>query len=401
MRPFGLTLVLLGAASAVAQPAEREPAPPPRIQSAGGITVIRGSTSQTPPPRTDGAAAAQKDAAETKPETAKAPRVVRSSGSSLDANGRQRQGSVTETVQRDNGASARTLTLRNLNGRSVPYITEKEKRVGAPGGAGATERRIQRYDDGGRPSQQELIRTEERKLPGGGVEVTETLYREDLNGRMRMVERTVATTTEKGPVKTISKQTEKPSISGGFEPVLREESVETRQGEGQATMRTVRSARLGGGLEVVSREESTMSKQGSVATTETKVFERQPVSGELALSKRSVGRLEEAADGTVVERVETYGFQLAGGATNVNVTRPALQQVLERRQVVEADGSVREKILVRGLDGANSGRMGAPTVTETVTKPTADGAEVRTEVYEQSVNGRLRPAQVTVERIEK
>ncbi|MBI1357093.1 MAG: hypothetical protein GC160_22355 [Acidobacteria bacterium] len=408
MRLPGLIVVFVATAAAAGQQSNQEapaPPPPPRVQRSGGVTVIRGSTTQVPRPPAEKAEATAGEASgsDAKPAPApKPPRNVQSSGTSLDSNGRQRQGLMADSVSRTDGTTAHTRTLQSINGRTVPYITEKETKLPTTGGGPAvSEKRIQRYDPNGRPSQQELVRTEERKLPGGAVERVETVYREDLNGKMQAVEKTISTTSEKGSVKTTTKQTEKPSINGRFEPFLREESTERKISDTQATVETVRKAGLGGGLEVVAREESTMTKDGDVATTETKRYERQPMSGDMALASRSVGRLEERSDGSVVEKVETYGYKTAGGAINLNATRPTLQEVTERRQTTDADGTVHEKITTRGLDNANTTQLGPPTIKEAVTKPTADGAEVRTEVYEQSVNGRMRPTQVSVQKIEK
>ena len=119
------------------------------------------------------------------------------------------------------------------------------------------------------------------------------------------------------------------------------------------------------------------------------------------LATRSVGTLEESPDGSSVERVETYGYRTAGGAININATRPALQEVLERRTTVQPDGTVRERLAVKGLSPSTPGEMAAPVVTETVTKPTAGGQQVRTDIYEQGVNGRMRATQSTVQQIEK
>ena len=384
----------------------KAPAPPPRISRSGGVVTIRGTTSQTPNPASEPTAKTEPAEEAPKKEAAKAdapkpPRRVRSANLSVDAYGRPRRDAGSTVVQRDGDNSSSTLTIQNSNGRRVPYITEDTKQISASARKKVSERRTQRYDTRGRPSRQDLVRIEERKLPNGAVQRTETLYSENMNGRMEMVERSVEVVEENGPVTKTTKKTEKPSINGRLETILREESTERKEGESKATRETVKSANFGGRMQVVAREESVMTKSGDIAKTETRVFERQPASGEIELSSRSVGTLEERPDGTSVERVETYGFRMAGGAINVNTSRPTLQEVVERRTTVQADGAVRERVSVRGLSAAAPGEMGPPKITETVTKPTADGEQVRTDHYEQGVNGRMRPTQSTVQQIEK
>ena len=62
---------------------------------------------------------------------------------------------------------------------------------------------------------------------------------------------------------------------------------------------------------------------------------------------------------------------------------------------------MRERSSVRSRDVAESSKFAAAQVSEKVTRPSADGETVRTETYERSVNGRMRPAGVTVEEVKK
>jgi hypothetical protein len=395
---LALTIALLTLPALAAAEQEQQPAPPPRISSSGGVVTIRGTTSQTPRPAQE----PEKPASEAEPadaEAPKAPRRVRSSAYEIDPGGRRRSvGS--QVVERSNGVSG-AETVPGPGGRRLPYLQTRTKTISSSGGKEVSERRVQLYDPSGKPSGQEMIRIEERQLPGGGVERSETLYRQNVSGRMEAVERTREVTHEKGSVTTVMKEVEKPDVSGRFEKLTREETTERKLSDSQSTRETVLSGNVGGRLEVVAREESTMTKAGAVATTETRVYERQPMSGSMALSSRSVGTLEERPDGSSVERVETYGLRAADGTTNVNATRPVLQQVVERQTTVAADGSVRERETVQGLSSVTPGRIAEISVTESVSKPTGSGEQVRTDVYERGVNGRLRPTRSTVEEIEK
>lgn len=385
---------------------EPPPPPPPRITRSGGVITIRGRTSQIPAPASESqpsdAPQAEKAAEESQPaQAAQPPRRVSTSTMTLDANGRQRRSDAASVVERTNGDAAGALTIQSPNGRRVPYLTEKTTQLSATPTKKVSRRTIQRYDTAGRPSSQDVVRIEERKLPNGAVERIETSYSQDLNGRLEPVERTIEVVHEKGDVTTTTKQTEKPAINGRFETILQEEKIERKLSETSASSEVVRKASFAGKLQEVEREESSMTKKGAVSETETKVFAREAVSGDIKLASRSVGTLEERPDGGSVERVETYGFRTGGGARNINTSRPTLQEVTEVRTTVQADGTVRERVSVKGLRPADPTEMGPPTVIETVTKPTPDGEQVRTDVYEQGVNGRLRATQSIVQQIEK
>ncbi len=347
-----VSVCLLWAAPQEKEAAAEEPAPlpPPRITRSNGVVTIRGTTSQAPRPEPkaeeapagEGAEAPEAKPEQKEPEPPKPPRRVSSSSSQLDANGRQRSSGRQVVVERKDGVTSTTDTIRNSNGRRVPYITEQKREIssGAGGGPKVTEQRTQRYDTAGRPSQQELVRTEERKLPGGAVERTEVVYRENLNGRMEAVERTVEVVKESGAVTTTTKRVEKPSVNGRFEAVLREESTERREGENKATLEKVKSASFGGRMQVVEREQSTMTKTGAVAKTETEVYERQPGSGQIELSSRSGGTLEERADGLLIPpRPGSYMQAFPGSSVEQMWQRHIEAEVYlrDRRGYVPAD----------------------------------------------------------------
>jgi len=381
------------------------------VTTTGGVTIIRGSSSKPKPAEpaaSDAGSAEQGEEGEAKAEggqtEVKRPeRVTRSSRTfQYDASGRRRAVRESTASEKEGKEGAAVTTYENSNGRRVPYIREKETVVSKGKAAETREKRTQLYDTAGNPTQQELVRTEERRLADGTVVTTSTTYRSDLNGRMQPVEREVERVKEKGAVTTTSKTVERPTVNGSFGAIKREESTERKQGDSASTIETVRSIGDGSGrLQVAEREQTTMKKQGSTSTTETEVFARNVATGEMGLSERTVGVLQERADGSSSEKIETYGFRLQGGGTNLNAQRMQLQEVVERRTTKTATGETRERTSVRVRDVANPSEFAPAKVTQKVSTPSGDGETVRTNIYEQSVNGRMRPAGVVVEEVKK
>jgi hypothetical protein len=131
------------------------------------------------------------------------------------------------------------------------------------------------------------------------------------------------------------------------------------------------------------------------------VYERNAATNQLGLTARKVGRLTENADGSQTEKVETYGFKTGSGATNLNATRPELQEVMDRHTTVGASGEVHETTRVQQRGVADTSRLTTGPTTEVVVRPTDDGQSRRTEVFEQGVNGRRNVTRVVVEKIDK
>jgi hypothetical protein len=291
--------------------------------------------------------------------------------------------------------------VKSINGRTVPYLTEDERVVSTSKDLKVTERVRQRYDATGRPAGQDSERIEERKLPDGTVETTTTVYTADLNGRMQPAERRIVRMKETGGETRTLTTTQATSASGGFRTIVEEESIERREGEHAGTVETTKKTLQGGsGLQVTSREQTAMRVENGVAVTETQTFERSPATADMELSIRTVGKLTERPDGSSTETVETYGFD-AGSGRNVNATRMELQSLQSSQTTVSSDGTVSEKISYKERSAVNPREFAAETLTQKVSKPTADGESVRTDVYEKGVNGRMTATESLIEKIEK
>lgn len=365
------------------------------------VQIIRGSSRPAEPPPAEAPAAETAPAGEEAQPAAnprerrQQERVVYQSG------GQSRPVPVTEQRAVNGDTKSLALRVKSINGRTVPYLTENERIVSDSGGLKVTERNRQRYDANGHPAGRDTERVEERRLPDGTVETTTTVYTADLNGRMQPAERRIVRMKKAGGETRTLTTTQTTGSSGAFQTIIEEESVERREGEHAGTIETTtKTLRGSSGLEVTSREATSMRMENGVAVTETQTFERSPATAQMELSKRTVGRLTERPDGSGSETVETYGFD-AGFGRNLNATGMVLQSVQSSQTTVSSDGTVNEKVSYKERSAANPREFTAETLTQKVSKPTADGESVRTDVYERGVNGRMTATESVIERIEK
>ena len=404
--PLALMLLLAFCAAALpAQDPSPEKVPPSVTKTSTGITIVRGGTTRAPsaPGEAPVAEEATEEAAdgEAQPTAAEEPKgrqvSTRLLGVDADPLG------VAPTVEQErteDGGSRRVTKTTSVNGREVVAVRETEEISEAAGGVKVRENRVQRYGPDGRPTGQEVVRSEERTLPDGTVETTSVRYEQDLNGRMQPVERSVTRAKTVGATTRTTTTTEAASVNGRFAPVTRTESVERKQGEAGSTVETTKMASEGGRLVLVGKEQSTTRKAGPVENTETQVWEKGGATASLELISRSVGERREGADGTVTERIETYSPGV-GRTRNPNATRLELNKVVDRTVSVGSNGVARERVETRERLLNGTDEFGSPTIVEKTTTPTASGETVRTEVREPTANGRTAPISVTVEQVEK
>ncbi len=391
----------------------------PTIQHApNGIVMIRSSSAATQAARAKAAKAAEeaekaqeqpaaaagkgkKEAAATKPQPPKA-RTVRSYTYGPD--GERVASPITVSERNNDSGGESTQTIVGTGGRQVPYISTKEKVVTKTANHSVVERRVQRYNPQGQPTRQALVREEEKKLPNGAIEKTTTVYEEDVNGALQPTEQTVSRETVNGGKTRTVVTTERPGVSGRFQAVEQRESIETKQGDKAGVVETVVSRpNVNGRLTEAKRERSVTQKAGDTATTQTEVFERNPATGEIALSERKIGKVVERADGSKSETIQIYGnTRLGGGAGDVNGGgEPRLQQTVQHEISVRPNGEKVETTTTQSRTIADPSQLGERQVVKKVSRPNNEGETVETNVYEEGVNGKMRPTQSTVEQIKK
>ena len=391
--------------------AEQPPAAPTVTRSTGGIIMVTGVGSSSPPVKVEEAEKKEEPVAETPAEKEQAaapaapagPRSTTVSSYTYGPDGRKQAEAIQSTGSADAGSSQTTRTLKNIHGRAVPYLTESSNVLKSTPGDEVVEKRLHRYDTDGNAVSQQLLREEQRRLPDGSIEKIITTFESDINGRMNPVGRVVETEKKTGNVTRTTVTAERPDVNKRFKSYERSESERTQHSEDSGNVTTVRKADNGlGRLVDVERSESVMSRSGDAATTETKVWQRSVVNQErFELTGRTVGKLVEKPDGTASETVEVYGASSGGSANNLNNTGSFdLQERLQRETTTAAGGGKQEVTTSQSRSIADPSRFGRKSVRRQVTRQAAAGQTVETHVYEEGVNGVMRPIGTTVETIE-
>ncbi len=337
------------------------------------------------------------------------PQQRRESNYVYDIQGRPVPGNPASRDQRTGTGAGSTVdreqTLRGPDGRPVTYRSEREKVLSESESEHASERHVQRYDPNGRPTSKQVIRAERRKTPDGSMVTTETLYEQDLNGRLQLAERRTTRETKTPAGGATALQIERPGLGGSLQVVERGERVETKRSE--SVTETVGSRKFpdaNGRWEEREREMSVATKSGEVTSTETKQWRLGAAgsSAQMDLVSRAVSRLTEKPDGSQVEDVEVYSSLIAGTTSDLNRPQtPGLEQQVRREKKVQADGRIVETTSTRARQVAEPSRLGGLTVEEQVTTPTTDGKTIQKTLYERDTNGRLRPVASSVEEQKK
>ena len=111
----------------------------------------------------------------------------------------------------------------------------------------------------------------------------------------------------------------------------------------------------------------------------------------------------ERPDGSESETIQIYGnTRPGGGAGDVNGgAEPRLQQTVQREISVRPNGEKVETTTTQSRTIADPSQLGERQVVKKVSRPNGDGETVETNVYEEGVNGKMRPTQSSVEQIKK
>jgi hypothetical protein len=121
----------------------------------------------------------------------------------------------------------------------------------------------------------------------------------------------------------------------------------------------------------------------------------------MELHNRSVGKLTQKADGSMTETVETYGRSRNGGPVDVNASSAQLQERIVRETQVTAGGETIQTTTTQSRGVADASQLGQKQVMRKVARPTANGETIETQVFEQGVNGGMRPTESYVEQVNK
>lgn len=303
---------------------------------------------------------------------------------------------------RKDGAIERQETLRDVNGRPVTTRATQERVVSAQGDNRVSERVVQRFDPGGRPTGKIVARIETSRAADGSLVTVETIHEQDLNGRMQLAERRTTTESKAPSGVTASIVVERPSLEGPVRVVERTDRVETKRSDSVTdSVTTVRRIDGSGRLEERQREAAVITKSGSVTNRVTNQWEFQPT-GKLEFVGRSVSNITDRPDGSQVEDTEVYATRIAGTTPDLNRPGvPTLEQKVRREKKVRPDGRVVETTSAQIRRVAEPDRLSGLIVTEQVTTPNAQGQTVEITLQERDANGRMQLVQKSVEEQKK
>ncbi len=303
---------------------------------------------------------------------------------------------------RKEGVVERQETLRDVNGRPVTTRATQERVVSVQGDNRVSERVVQRFDPGGRPNGKLVARIETSRAADGSLMTVETIYEQDLNGRMQLAERRTTTESKAPTGGTTSIVVERPSLEGPVQVVERTDRVDTKRSDAVTeSVSTLRRIDGNGRLEERQREAAVITKSGSVTNRETKQWEFQPT-GKVEFVGRSVSNITDRPDGSQVEDTEVYATRIAGTTPDLNRPGiPTLEQKVRREKKVRPDGRVVETTSAQIRRVAEPDRLSGLIVTEQVTTPNPQGQTVEITLTERDANGRMQLVQKSVEEQKK
>ena len=330
------------------------------------------------------------------------PRERRQQNSNYDGTSRPTPGDTGVREVRRDGAVERQETIRDVDGRPVTTRATQERVVSAQGDNQISERVVQQFDPGGRPTLKRVARIETRRAADGSLVTVETIYDQDLNGQMQFAERRTTTESQAAGGGKGSIVVERPGLQGAVQVVERTDRVDTKRGEAiTESVTTVRQIDGNGRLEERKREAALITKSGAVTTSEAKQWEFQPT-GKLELVGRRVSNVTDRPDGSQVEDTDVYATRIAGTTPDLNRPGvPTLEQKLRREKKVRPDGRVIETTSAQIRRVAEPDRLSGLLVTEQLTTPNPQGQTVEVTLSERDANGRMQLVQKSVEEQKK
>ncbi|MCP5120568.1 MAG: hypothetical protein GY953_57985 [bacterium] len=271
-----------------------------------------------------------------------------------DVNGRQvLAGSVTST--KAPGRKTRAERVQTLNGRRQPLESVEERVISEGPDGRVVERIIQRYDASGQNPRSEKVRIEERKQPGGGLLVSQSVYRTDLNGRFALEERSATEITVSGDDTSSSTVVEKPDLNGSMKTVERTRSVERKRTDGYVRDVSTYRRDASGSLVEQERQRTELTKKGNRETETTTVYNA--VRGALEFAQQMVAETEKRQGGAETQEVSIYGTSAMGRSVVGSGGQPVLREQRLVEKIPGPGGSIVERVSVSRATLADSGRM--------------------------------------------
>ena len=264
------------------------------------------------------------------------------------------------------GASAKSETTRNVNGRTVPIEQTEEKILSESPSGRTIERIVKINDESGRPVRTEKMLIEEQKRSDGGVHVVTSTYRSNVNGQMDLAEKSVMDSSKSGNTISSETITQRKTINGSFDMVERRATVVKATEKTTEADSTVYRPDLNGSLKAQEREivktEATPTGSRVESTLYNSKSSREAGDG-LKFSTKSVTETVVRSDGSQETVTDVYAQSSPGRATEGTAPKLKEQLVVERKPI---NGGYVEATVIRRPTVADGVLGAAQKVSETV-----------------------------------
>jgi hypothetical protein len=222
-----------------------------------------------------------------------------------------------------------TERLQSINGRTVPIEKVEERLVQDDKSDRITERVIRPYDRNGNPLPVRKQLIEEKTQPDGSSTIQSLTYNGDINGEMRLTERTTTNKQKSGATETAETVIERPDINGGIAAAEKRSVVKVAEAHAyQESSVTYRKSDNGGFYEAT-RQTTEHTDNGSQSTDSTAEYER-GATGEMQLHGQTVTTTVKQPDGSEESQVDTFGRNAPG-----MVDSPSNKMKLQFHEIVQ------------------------------------------------------------------
>ncbi len=232
--------------------------------------------------------------------------------------------------QKSSSGSDVTEKMQSLNGRMVPLERIEERILKDDASGKVVERVIRGYDPQGNPTPPRKETIEEQKRPDGSATTQITTYQGDINGGMKLIEKSVVQLHKSDSSESAETLVQRPTINGSIETVEKRSTSKTKSPDGSYQEESNVSRRdSGGGFYTAVRKTTEHTVKGSEASDNTAEYEV-GANGQLQLHGQTVSKTVTRADGSKDTVVDIFSQNVPG-----TVGAPGSALKLQERQIIQ------------------------------------------------------------------
>jgi hypothetical protein len=249
---------------------------------------------------------------------------------SVDINGRRVVDAPQIDQTKSKNSTETTEKMQSINGRMVPIERVEDRVVRDDASGRVVERLIRGYDATGNPTPPVKETIEEQKRPDGSSTIQTSRYQGDINGGMRLVEKSTTDIRKSGSTETSDTVLQRPSVNGSLETVEKRDAVRVKEGAGYREEATTYRRDGNGSFGVALRKTTEHIEQGGQATDNTADYEAGP-DGRLQLHGQTVANIVTRPDGSKDSVVSIYGQNVPGTVDPTGRLKLYEQQLIEQK----------------------------------------------------------------------